>query len=161
MRTMYEGETPVDLWYRQHAHSLHRQRLHQIKSKSTNRLDNSEPLTMKLREQLADEGNRLNIERIHRENRLILKRLSSITARTAQKCSRPEFTPVPLHLMHRRKLVEKIQEENAVLLKRLNGVSPTISRKKMLLEYRGNMRRVKSSLFKEGAFDHYKVRRKL
>lgn len=158
---MYESETPVDLWYRQHAHSLHRQRLQQIKSKSTNRVDNSEPFTMKLRDQLTDEGNRLNIERIHRENRLILKRLSSITARTAQKYFRSEFAPVPLHFMYRRRQVEKIQEENAILLKRLNGISPTISRKKMLLEYRGNMRRVKSSLFKEGLWDSNKVRKNL
>lgn len=118
---------------------LHQRKLDEIRNRTSDRVDHTEPMTRKVLKKIRKHPQRTLQERIdsvQKENILIVDRLSRISSVDARyKRSLRKLGPASLNFQVRKLEAQRISDENQALVKRLCGVSPVILRKNYLKEY--------------------------
>ena len=127
-------------WYRDYSHKLHMQRLKEIKSHASKRIDNSAPRTKEkflYQKQGKDFLEKEKKKSITKNNQQLLKILTEITAGkretvTQKILSSSQNTPTvkSLNITVRKKEARRIDEDNEALVRRLNEKSTELSAKR-------------------------------
>lgn len=127
-------------WYRDYSHKLHMQRLKEIKSHASKRIDNSAPRTKEkflYQKQGKDFLEKEKKKSITRNNQQLLKILTEITAGkretvTQKILNSTQNTPTvkSLNITVRKKEARRIDEDNEALVRRLHEKSTELSAKR-------------------------------
>lgn len=146
-------------WYRDYSHKLHIQRLQEIKSHASKRIDNSVPKTKDTIAPQKQGKEFLKKEKkksITKNNQQLLKILTEITAgkreTTTQKIlnsTRDAPLMKSLNKTVRKKEARRIDEDNEEMVRRLNDKKPGVSFKKLQEEW-SIMNRYRESISKRG-----------
>ena len=148
-------------WFFDQQFDHHTKNLQMIRSQSSNRIDNSTPLTMqisknriKCKEFLKNE----EYKKIFQKNQAILKSLDEISNRkvkTMQKKFSIEFFggPKTLNMNYRKKQLEKIAYENDFIMKQITNKESSLSNKKLKEDYLQSLK-YKKTLSKKNFYDY-------
>ncbi|CAG9331995.1 unnamed protein product [Blepharisma stoltei] len=128
-----------DTWDHDQATKRHKDRLNEIKNKSSNRIDNSPPTTRQIMQHKAKSQSSLDLKKcreIDRENEKIMTRISQIITDKRYNFSfNPAAGPNTLNSVKRKREAEKIAVENEKLIKKIQDLQSNLNKKKLLGDY--------------------------
>lgn len=147
----YSEENLESRWYREHSHRLHKQRLHEIKERSTNA--SKSPVRFFSVSRRRPNNDAIKKRELNRENMILYEKLTQISERKTSQLV--DKTPKSLNSARRKKEAERIIQDNLDMVKRLTEKESFVSAKRHKEQY-SVMERYKNSISKAGLQERLK-----
>ncbi|OMJ83363.1 hypothetical protein SteCoe_15767 [Stentor coeruleus] len=147
----YSEENLESRWYREHSHRLHKQRLHEIKERSSN--ISKSPVRFFSVSRRRPNNDAIKKRELNRENMILYEKLTQISGRKTNQFI--DKTPKSLNSARRKKEAERIIQNNMDMVKRLTEKESFVSAKRHKEQY-SVMERYKNSISKAGLHDRLK-----